>query len=428
MISMADVIQFNCPACAAMLRLPLDLAASEGPCPCCQSDIIAPDPYRGIGAHLPPPPTQAAPIEAFRPFSDSPPLSPCIPDIESKPVSLKKEPDITTFPAPTAPETGIGETVPPPRPPEPLSVAESRTPPTVFVLSLLLTAVVCLATGYMVGIRSDWLVAKTPFPKLEVTAEPVEAPTKTVLVKPPVSEPEPAPVVPPVPEPETETPPTPEPQTEPVKASAMAESALKAFLDAPDWTTRSAYVLLPEKVRAAMEAYSRTAADGPTSYKSVSVENSYTDRKTGNTLFIFKVITNQHPDGFPAAVSETSSGWLVDWESFTEFRDDQFKAFAEGPADRTGRFHLIVSSPPPARAANTENEHFSSFLLDPPIPGRQRMAYVRKTAEIHARLRDMTASGIFTPVLEVAKRKTPDGKTYLEITAIIAEDWLPVKS
>jgi hypothetical protein len=309
-------------------------------------------------------------------------------------------------------------------------MVESKSSPTVFVLSLLLTAVICLVTGYMVGVRSDWLVANTPFPKLEAIPEPVEAPTKTVLVKPPVSEPELTPPVQPSvePVPEPETPPISEPQPEPAKASAMAESALKAFLDAPDWTTRSAYVLLPEKVRTTMEAYSRTAADGPTSYKSVSVENSYTDRKTGNTLFIFKVVTNQHPSGFPAAVSETSSGWLVDWESFIEFRDDQFKAFADGPADRTGRFHLIVSSPPPSRAANTENEHFSSFLLDPPIPDRQRMAYVKKSADIHARLREMTASGIFTPVLEVAKRKTPDGKTYLEITAIIAEDWLPAKS
>jgi hypothetical protein len=211
-----------------------------------------------------------------------------------------------------------------------------------------------------------------------------------------------------------------------IKASAMAETALKAFLDAPDWTTRSAYVLLPEKMRAAMQAYSQESNDGPTPYESISVENSYTDKESGSTLFIFKVTTKQHPQGFPVAVAETKSGWQIDWESFIEFRDDLFKTFVEGPAGKTGRFHLIVSTPPQARATNTENEHFSSFLLDPPLPGRQRMAYVKKTSEIHGRLKQMTEGGIFTPVLEVAKRTTPDGKSYLEITRIIAEDWLPV--
>lgn len=290
----------------------------------------------------------------------------------------------------------------------------------VFVLSLLLTAVVCLVVGYFVGLRSNWLVANTPFPKLEIPQPDPEPPTKTVLVKPPASD---LPTTsPPPPPPAPEIPPA----AENIKASAMAEAALKAFLEAPDWTTRNAHVLLAEKMRAAMQAYSLESNDGPTPYESISVENSYTDKDSGSTLFIFKVTTKQHPQGFPVAVAETSSGWQVDWESFIEFRDDLFKSFVEGPAGKTGRFHLIVTAPPQARAANTENEHFSSFLLDPPLPGRQRMAYVKKTSEIHDRLKQMTSNGIFTPVLEVAKRTTPDGKSYLEITRIIAEDWLPV--
>lgn len=421
---MADVIQFNCPACATMLRLPLQMAASQGPCPCCNREIIAPDPYRGIGAHLPPPPPQPTPVESFRPFADSPPLAShathatVVEIIENKPqASPSPEPE------PEVAKPSLSES-PSQAPPETTSRHPStgNIPWVVFVLSLLLTAVVCLVTGYFVGLRSNWLVANTPFPKLEIPQTIAEPPTKTVLVQPPPSE---SPIPPPEKDP---APPLPEdpPAQENIKASAMAETALKAFLDAPDWTTRSAYVLLPEKMRAAMQAYSQESNDGPTPFESISVENSYTDKDSGSTLFIFKVTTKQHPQGFPVAVAETSSGWQVDWESFIEFRDDLFKSFVEGPAGKTGRFHLIVSTPPQARAANTENEHFSSFLLDPPLPGRQRMAYVKKTSEIHGRLKQMTTSGIFTPVLEVAKRTTPDGKSYLEITRIIAKDWLPV--
>ena len=175
-----------------------------------------------------------------------------------------------------------------------------------------------------------------------------------------------------------------------------------------------------------MEEYSRQVPDGPTPYQSVTIQNSYTDQQTGNTLFIFQVITAQHPTGIPVAVSETTSGWLIDWQAFVEFRDDHFRSFADGPAEKTGRFHLIVSAPPPPRAAKTENEHFAPFLLDPPIPGRQRLAYARKTAEIHSMLTAATNGGAaFTPVLELTTRKSPDGKSYLEITDIVATDWLP---
>jgi hypothetical protein len=60
------------------------------------------------------------------------------------------------------------------------------------------------------------------------------------------------------------------------------------------------------------------------------------------------------------------------------------------------------------------------------MPGRQRLAYARKTAPIHATLTAATAHGnAFTPVLELAKKQAPDGKTYLEITAIHSNDWLP---
>ena len=175
-----------------------------------------------------------------------------------------------------------------------------------------------------------------------------------------------------------------------------------------------------------MEDYSHKTPDGPTAYQSISIENSYTDKQTGYTLFIFQVVTPQHATGIPVAVVETADGWRVDWKTFIEFSDDLFKSFADGPVGQTGRFHLIVSTPPPPRAAKTENEHFTPFQLDPPLPGRQRLAYVRKTSEIHPMLTAATTNGIaFTPVLELVKRETPDGKSYLEITEILATDWLP---
>ncbi len=170
-----------------------------------------------------------------------------------------------------------------------------------------------------------------------------------------------------------------------------------------------------------MEACSREVSDGPTPYQSISLKQSEVDDATGNTLFIFLVVTAKFPSGIPVAVVETPQGWRVDWQAFVEFRDDRFKKFAEEPADQIGRFQLIVSAPPPARAANTENQHFVSFLLDPPYPGRQQLAFVKRDSEACTIFQSATANGqIFTPVLEVAMRTTPDGKSYLEIIKELA--------
>jgi hypothetical protein len=360
---MAEMIQFHCPACDALLRLPLASAALKGPCPCCGRTIVAPDPYRGAGAYEPGPPP---PVETARTIEQAPPAAPQ------------------------------------------LSLHAPASHRAVLVLSVLLTATVSLVTGYILGARANWIVSNTPFPIMlppKVEAAPtVSPPVQNVLVRKPQPE-----------------------ETKPAatKASAAAQSALKAFLDAPDWAARSAHVLHSEKLREAMESYSHKVPDGPTPYKSLSIQNSYTDKRSGNTLFIFQVITERHPAGFPVAVSETSSGWQVDWQSFVEFRDDQFKSFAEGPVNQTGSFHLIVSAAP-AAPAGTANEHFATFLLDPPYPGRQQAAFVSKSSNLLATLEAATANGaILTPVLEVAKRSTADGRSYLEIVRIIDNDWLP---
>lgn len=337
---MAEIIQFNCPSCGTLLRLPLAMAACQGPCPNCGREIVAPDPERETAAH-----------EA-------------VAEVTAPPVVAKPRRAIPFF-------------------------------------SCLLTG----AVGFALGAISTQYFAPTPPVIPPVKAEkplftaPAAEPVKPVVEK------------------------SPEP---PAKASAAAEISLRAFLDAPDWAARSAHVLFPEKVRGAMEAYSREAPDGPTAFQSVSVKHSYIDEQTGSTLFIFYVTTEKFSAGIPVAIKETPDGWLVDWQSFVEFRDQLFQKFVDGPADQTGRFHLVATTPPPERAAKTGNEHFSSFLLQSPLDAKPQLAFVRKSSEIFTTFQSATKDGgIFTPVLEVTKRQTADGKSYLEVVKVSATDWLP---
>lgn len=374
---MAEVIQFNCPACGTLLRLPLAMAAQQGPCPSCDREIIAPDPGRGIGAHEAP---AAAPMEV--------PAAP-IREAEAR------------------------------QPVAPVQVPVCAKPQrAILVLSCLLSASVALASGFAFGVWSNRQFMKVPPVTAPVSPPPfVEKPA--AIAEPPA--PEPVPVKPVIETPEADKKPEP-----PAKVSAAAEAALRAFLAAPDWAARSAHVLSPEKARGAMEAYSHEAPDGPTAFKSVSVKQSYTDEKTGGTLFIFYVMTDMFPDGIPVAVKETAGGWRVDWPAFVEFRDNLFQKFVDGPANKTGSFHLIVTPPPPERTANTENEHFASFLLKSPLADPRQLAFVKKSSGVAATFQAAAESGgIFTPVLEVAKRQTAGGQSYFEVLEVTATDWLP---
>lgn len=411
---MAEVIQFNCPSCGTMLRLPISMASQQGPCPTCNREIMAPDPYRGIGAFEIPKAPPAREIEPFRPFAESPPLVPKTPE------AMVKIPEPTADVEKMVPLKTEAE-----QPPVAVTQATVCAKPQlpILVLSCLLTGAVTLAWGFALGVRSKEYFAKVPPPTSPtIPSPPIEKPV--MVVEPPNPTPPPL-VVKTISNPAQAVKP---PETG-NKVSSAAEASLQAFLEAPDWAARSAYVLFPDRVRTAMEAYSREVPDGPTAYKSISVKQSHIDEKTGSTLFIFLVITNRCPVGIPVAIKETPSGWLVDWQAFVEFRDGLFNKFVEGPVDKSGRFHVVVTRPSAERAANTENVHFASFLLKSPMEDKAQLVFIRKASETFTTFQTATASGeTFTPILDVVKRKTSSGQGYLEVVGINATNWLPAEN
>ncbi len=279
----------------------------------------------------------------------------------------------------------------------------------------LCCVLLALAAGFFIGnhFRSD----------------PLDQP---LIISPPVkkaAQPAPPAVPPPATDPAAKpTVPAPAGKTTPPNKTSLesAQTTLRAFLEAPDWAARSSYVLSPDTVRQKMEAYARNNNDGPTPFSSINVEHSQVDAESGTTLFIFKIESATVPGGIPVAVLETAKGWLVDWESFVEFRDDQFKEFAEGPSDHVGEFHVIVTAPDASSGSHQENETYSTFIVAPPLPGRQKTAFIKKNSPFYGQLRDATANGrLFAPVLKITKATTKDGRSYLEILSIEATDWRP---
>lgn len=419
---MPDLIQFECPACAATLRVPVAMAGLRGPCPSCQREIIAPNPETGIGAHFPP----RAPEPVAPPEPEQEPLTGVLaeepvplPTPEPAPEPRKKTGshpfadkiiESTPLPAETTP-AAIPSAFPSPSEDDQLrKPAKPRRG--LAALVCIVCSLFSLSAGFFLGLQ--YRPTELPPPVL------IKKPTHTPA--PPVT---PPPAIDPALKKAAQDPAVPKP---PQNKTSLenAQTTLRAFLEAPDWAARSAYILSPETIRPKMEAYAKSNPDGPTPFKSFSVEHSQVDADSGTTLFIFKVDSPSAPGGIPVAVLETPKGWLVDWESFVEFRDDLFKQFSEGPSDHVGEFHLIVTAPDENSGGVLENDTFASFVVAPPLPGRQKTAFIKKANPAYQRLVEGTKGGrLFAPVLKITKSATRDGRSYLEILSIEANDWRP---
>jgi hypothetical protein len=291
--------------------------------------------------------------------------------------------------------------------------------------SLLFSAVfsaIFAAVGFQLG--------KSHRPPLPV--DPPAIPTAPISAE-PAPEPLPLPPPDPVTPPEPEEPPAPvEPAPTPDPARPTAEAALRAFLEAPDWKTRGEQVLDPDVILPALEKYAAQTGDGPFATTSVRFH-----QKTGHT-HLFKVCTPAIPEGFPVAVIETTEGPMIDWESFIGFHDDQFQHFIKGPSGRSGIFYLQIKPEPDAK--DEPAAHFVRYRLRAPMPGRESVAWIPKESVALARLRalfdgsggldkptvDMLLAEDGVPVkLALEKKKSNDGREFIEIKDYVAFGWSP---
>jgi hypothetical protein len=204
------------------------------------------------------------------------------------------------------------------------------------------------------------------------------------------------------------------------------EAALLAFLAAPDWRARARHVLHPETTRPKMEAYHATFPDQATIPLSRRVDASHDDPEQGEKLVSYLVATAEIPDGFPVAVVFVDGGWKVDWESFVEFRDDHFGRFAAGEGGDSGAFHLLVRNTHYFGPPFEGSDRLTAFRVDPPLPDRNRYAFVPTGSELHKTLASSTEWGRpCAPVLQLVRKRHADGSSHLEITAILAPNWRP---
>ncbi|MEP4078995.1 hypothetical protein [Haloferula sp.] len=422
-----EVIRFHCPACSIALTVPPEAAGFQGPCPKCSVEIIGPNPALGQAARLPV--VEPPAVEDQTPSELIPPTEPF--------AGTTQVPEKVQTPLPEPPsqpaESPNGEVVEKadeaegavgPRDSDLLSDEDSHPPrksrsarstATVVLLSCLL----CAALAYVAGLSSggDEPDKGTP----DNSSEQVEPPSPTLEPE-PTTVPDPTPVEAAIPE-----------ELAPVEQSkkiAGPEATLKAFLNADGWAERSSYVMFPERVRPLMETHSKTNSDGPIPTTKVSLF------EVAEQAHIFRVTTPEAPEGFPVAVARNNNGWLVDWETFIEFHDDRFARFVRGEGGDRGEFHLLVKPAEPDESAS----FFERFLLNPPMPGHEQSAYVKKGSVPLARIQGVFdrkagfSDEVFSKLLEgqgppmilaLSYKTNSAGQSYLQIDDVVAIGWEP---
>ncbi|MCW1884995.1 hypothetical protein OKA04_09675 [Luteolibacter flavescens] len=397
----------------------------------------------------PPAPAEPAPAFTFERVKQPPPIQQSRPE----PFSGVKSPELPRTEAPVAEDPPVrrsGSSRKQRRDAR-AEAAEERSSASVgaralmilLLLFSLLAALVGFIAGYGFGARNvpivnwfqpppektDFLPGTNRAPSQPVTPEPeTDRDPETQPVPPPPSSTEEIPPPPPTTEPPAGEDPAERPQEEPpsLKVISAPEAALKAFLSAPDWRTRAKHVLYPARTTEKMEAYHIDTPDGPTVPTQITLAASHDDPDTGERLFTYMVATEAHPRGFPVAIMKTPDGWKVDWDSFVEFRDDHFRRFASGEGSDTGTFHLLVRNTHHFGDKFPGSDKLSVFRVDPPLLDRDQYAFAPTGKDLQKALTASIEWGRpCAAVLQLTRKKNPDGTTRLEITNLVAPNWRP---
>lgn len=471
-------ISFPCPSCGIQLKLPAASAGITGPCPRCHAEITAPEAPIQSPAQPPAPtwPSLESPLgsgskeplpeffEDFHGFTDPlemarhPSVVDPLPPSQARsaqPPAAREEAAVPAFPEAPPPSPPSKTLEPEQTPaPAPRERAPARKRPTdsglrvpgadaepaptlrrgisiaIFILSCLLCICFAFVAGFLVGVKTPMAV---PPP----------------IVVPPPDPPRPEPATSDIPQPGPPAtgngvePGGPDEQTggtasaiDPLPLDGVPEgvpspeATLNAFLSAPDWAARNVWVLNGEELAADMRLDAEAFGDGP--IETTSVE----PLRTVGGAHVYLVCTPDLPRGFPVAVLPTLDEWLVDWVSFNDFHRDSFKRFTEGPTDRRGTFRLLVK---PATNESAESL-FSPYVLSPPMPERQQVAWVRKGTLAEARLQTIFESRAgyseedFSNLMKQAgppliislyKGENSQGDHFFQIDEIKGIGWIP---
>jgi hypothetical protein len=451
---MSNLISFTCEGCQATLSVPVELAGISGPCPYCATHVTspaAPAPVSAIRAWNPPaaPPEPEEeeildPVRESKQWLQAHMMTPEeTAPLPSRPRyrGLKMAAGIAVFaggvasayhfwsppdkplPAPQAAEPATPVDEPPTPRPDALATAENAMPP-----------------EDIIPAPSEEIPATSLNPAGSAVAQNVStAPAAPVAVAPSVPSGPESSLLPDIP-PEEAAVTTPgngppiEAEIHKVVATgghlARPGTALVRFFAAKNWQERLQYTLAPEKMKGLMEAYYKTAGDGPIIPEGVELTKiEATEEDSNRKYYAYVAFFSGIPDGVPISVEDTKDGCRVEWRSFIECRDQLLSKFYSGFKKEPQTFRVLVRRGHYFDKDVPNQSGKVVFDIRPPDgtgpwkmwADKNSVAYTRNfTSEQGARW-DISS----VMVLTLQWEKAPNGAEYVRLRDVVADSWHP---
>lgn len=481
----AETLTFRCPACDTSLRVPRSLAGVRGPCPQCRVEISAPQlpqgnaqsPRRSTSIPGPTPgekhddqtahedyllssePAGSLSLEGDSRRTDLPQNTTTPSPIHSRPrnidpggeplTAIRDQVPVTTdisLPSHALPaRTGK----PQPQASRPPAKKKAQRRINLHPLSLILIMLLSAGSGVVAMLiinefnDSPLKLSALPFVERNVGKNPGREPASPNTIPPTRNQPAPNPsvqaaITPPSPaeNPSANEPATPPPATTvppindlpaPETGVDAARAALDAFLAAKSVAERIKHVQTPDFVTPKMEIY---YSKYPLNLNVTGIAHELSEQvpQSDRQFHIFKLITPQHPSGFPVSVEETIHGCLVDWTSFVQFHDNLLGKFIRIYQPQPDTFHAILERAHYFRSDVPGLGSKFCFRIKPPIPGYEGHAFIGHDSPLAARVEQKYKwDRIYFPVLELQWVRTPDGSRYIEIKDIVQDSWRAIQ-
>lgn len=224
----------------------------------------------------------------------------------------------------------------------------------------------------------------------------------------------PNPVTPPAPAP---SPAVPVPVTE-----AGARELISHLLRATTPAEVKLYIHDAARLAPTLPAYFSSGKAVPVLSHSLELERASKVAATGRMSWLFRVITDTVPKGFPLSVDDTPDGLRADWEIMVQCRDGALHTFLSNPSVPPSPFYVSLS-----RAhvfgdmlAGADAPNFFAFTIASPVlDDIETAAFLPKGSPVAARADKLFEWDInYAPIIELSHKS---GR--VEITGILRENW-----
>ena len=206
--------------------------------------------------------------------------------------------------------------------------------------------------------------------------------------------------------------------------AAPAVDVLQKFFHAPTWRERVAFVQLGDQLKSLMEKYYTQTKDGPIEIENIDLLPHAPNDDSTQAQYVFVVMGPSLKQPLPVMVQNTPTGFKVDWLTFTEFKDDLLRKFAENYQDGSARFHVAIHRCHYLESDVPELDKKICFEAAPPMPGYVVHAFVDKKSALAKELdRTLGWNVLDAKVIAELRWRKQDNFQWLEIAAVPQFSW-----